>query len=1325
MSSLGIIPALSLLAIAGVALFALYIFVMGLNPFRKRRILTGLSLFAISALAAWAWSGSQVQVPRAVVLVYSDQTSVDQLRSVLASLHSTDQVTALRITRDAAPTTTGNWNGPGGIGPGPAEPGNQYLERLSRSAGVVSLQPDHWLDSLIDADRRSRAAFPLMHTGVYQHTLIVLLDNGPTWDKLGRSGLELTESLARLQNPATEVYLFPGQTEQAPGWLDVELSREVLPSVPIKAMISQSVRVVLRGADRIRTAGDTYALQLWLDGGPANPGEPHFTLSAQGTDPGPGRELQSTTTLDEFWPAAGQKDTPLIVGLHRVFVRLVIHPGQPGVAPLEYTASRYFLVEQRGMLLLHNQSLGTLAQSTWAGPIPANPAALFRDYLNSRNKTGQRSRTEFAPESLIDHSFNTSPAILIADLRSCRVLILDEPSPEQLIRLSAELNLEKRIREDGLTVVLIRPPAIDQPRPDWLKVVAETETPGHAVEVHRKRQIFFCSENLRLLKFPNRAKLKAAPNPDDMTGLRAQQDVIQKVCQQLGIAEFPIEVKDGVNPYLEFPAIKEPRQGRFVHGDVEVPITVHPPRAPMLDYDPAKQHILETVVASIPERLSILDQASPPLSGPDYHPGTSVVLFMDDLPQLDVIPADARQLFRRAGTNEPWPESKAGENPIADLVQRGVTVYAVRFQLDPIYARSLSRNIRGGQSAEAFLAPIRGNSFLHELPLALTTESVLDVSDQIGRSIREGGGTISRQRGARVIDERTISPHEAPERHLLLRRTDTPRSKLDGPFAVIEDSRFVENHRVRRAPTIESYSLREGTVVVLGYSPFARDVWQRDAGSAAGKEPDGQQAGTVNGWGVQRLIDAIEITTPGRPLSRNHPLLRGARVADDGATLWVDCWADFSSEKTWIEPTLRQRTQAVPGRLHRFDRSTGNVTFQVQPPLNQSLRGWFTLELGDIDSGPESRPVLFVDLQPMQLDGRSTREALARLAGLTGGTVLNRGSTMESLACSRPAAWLVSFLLVGLALFLLSPLVRRWSLFRRRRHGELVRGDRRMVSLDVPGILAEWGMNAGAPRSTRQAGDPAGQKPYESGDPLSAARSSTLFPLFADAATIPPRRPIVRERYSGRALEAIILLDCTSSLFGTTASPTPAQYVVELTRLLAGAIWSTAGQVCVQSIQQPELTWGPHGGGEDSEELIRFVNQAIQQGARKGYQPLRLPEGMASGQLLFLVSDLLAPHYRVLGRFLTECAAQEISCRVIHVQLPPGEDGIGLGRSALTGRLLDRTEWTPDDLIAAHEEHLAQIRPLVEAGGGRFATVAVNLRMEDAMNVLVLGEILS
>ncbi|WP_020476131.1 DUF58 domain-containing protein [Zavarzinella formosa] len=1348
----GLAPVISALLTGVLALSGMYVLVRGMWPLRRRRVFTGLGLLAASGLLIWAWVGSPVGVPRAVVVVFSDDASTEDLKAISSHFGSGDQLCWIRVSRDQlnAPHET-SWISGADAPPAVDEPNEAYRRRVDEQAVPVSLNGPDWLANLLVAERAARVAFSRPGAEAYQHSLVVLHDRGPTWGSLRSQGLDLAEAITRLNAPLTQVYLLPAQSDDLPGSLEIELSREVVPPVRVVSLGSQQIRLYLRGAERLRSALTHYKLDLWLDGGPDTPDDPHHRLTASFSDPGPERSLLHTIVLADAQPQGGAtNEAALRSGLHRVLVRLTVDDKRPGTSPLTYDATRYFLVDPRGILLLHPKGgLGELAQPTWKRP-PADPAKLLDKFLRNFNLVGQRGRSELSVENVMAFDFEANASVIRAAAKNCRATILVEPTHAQLVRMDSELSLEQRVR-DGETLLIVGPPVRAKPWPTWLPWSARP-APGteDRWEIHRDRRVYFFPENLRLLKFPSRDLLARDLASDDVTGLRAQRDVIQAVCSGLGVTETVVRVEheNEVAPCLAFEGNFQPRQGRFERDGVEVATAVYPPLAPYLhqgtNEGPAFHPDWETIAGFVPARLAPLEDETalkgihlPPLRGPHLHPGASVILFLDDLPQPTAIPEGAANAYRVAGAPDLiWPSAPSRRDCVARLARLGVTVYAVRLKLDADYNKALTGQMPQSRVADSYLDPIRRDPelapFLREIILELTPASVKQVGDQLTQWVKEQPGTLVRNRAGRIIDERGLVSRPAPDRHLLLKSDDSV-SELDSPHASIEDVRFAKEHPGRRAPAVQAHTLREGSVVILGYSPFARDLWERDAGAAGWDANSKQSFPPADGWGVQRLLDLTELTTPERVSSEGHPVVRGARVLQDSTMLWLDCWVNLSKQTGWAEPTLHRLNDDIPaaqavaqGRIHAIDPHTQSVTFQVQYSGKVPLHGWFAIDLGGRKENPDAKPAIYLDLQPLAPGSRAVRETFGRLTGLTGGAVLTHETAASSLVCKRSAAWLSSFLLTALTILMLSPLFRPWAILRRRRRGKPADASKQpAASFDVQGVLVEWGLNPGSPRSARRAGDPAGQKPYEAGDSLSTARPATLLAIVTGGKLLPLRRPIVRQRFVGRAMEAMILLDCTPGLFIPDDTPSKADYLVLLVRLIAGAVWGTGGVVRIESLQQPDQAWGPRGAGDDSEHLAQFVSECLRNGARLSVAPLRLPEDVGSGRVLFLISDMLSDHEKNLPKILGECAREDVSLRLLHVRGAHDGELVGIGVSAMTNRLLDRAEWLAEDVTAEQEAHATRLRAIVEAAGGRFATITTDLRIDDVFDQMIQHDLLT
>jgi hypothetical protein len=164
---------------------------------------------------------------------------------------------------------------------------------------------------------------------------------------------------------------------------------------------------------------------------------------------------------------------------------------------------------------------------------------------------------------------------------------------------------------------------------------------------------------------------------------------------------------------------------------------------------------------------------------------------------------------------------------------------------------------------------------------------------------------LVRQRAGRVIDER-VAPHRAaPETHLVLQLAPgwEQGGEYEPPHAVARGEKLADDAlKTGETPAVVARTEGEGQVVVLGYSPFAPDLWRTDTGPSDWLN-DPLTPKQVDGWGVQRLLDLAQLTAR-RSVPGNRPVVRGAREAADGATLFLDCWADLPSGGAWDTPEV-------------------------------------------------------------------------------------------------------------------------------------------------------------------------------------------------------------------------------------------------------------------------------------------------------------------------------------------------------------------------------------------------------------------------------------
>lgn len=1388
------------------ALLGAYVVVRAVGtPWRGKRALTGLALVSCAGACVWLHVGGSLRQPRAIVIVFSDTIRGEDLELAVASLGEWDRVAWLRLSdasgaQSAAPT----WMSSAQATRQADEPGQDYLGRIRDAAPVVSGSGDDWLKNLVEGDRAARRSLdgPLPNS-FYRDGLLVIHDTGPTWENLQLGPLgNLGAVVAELQDPPTDVFVMDAPSNSRPGRLEIELDRSILSARAISELGSTNATLKLIGAESVRQTSGKYKLRAFLDGDSTTQRR-HFVLSERTlSDPDRTKPEVGEFQLTQLEEKPNNDDLSLLPGFHRLLVELTIPTQRNEVAvELTYSAVKYILVDDYNLLILHpDGTLGELARESWFPQAlglsssqratytpPTTPLNLYLDFLKKKDANLQRSRVSLSPkdvQSVALPAADPLPAATIATVRTrlaqSRILVLVELTYSQLMQLTndADLKLVDQI-ESGLTVLVIGPPPYQAPWPAWLPYSAK----AGAAKVHRDRRLYFCPDNSRLMKFQlhdPRLGSEGAITSADLTPLRAQAQVINEIVSRLGARDRDASgptplVKVIEKPHYHYMSVlgnARPRRGQVpgVDPSIPVPIDVYPPFSHFLHIENSSDlqtdHVWlwETAPSFLPQRLRALETGIPnlveefrPLDKSAIHPGSSVVLFVADLPQPKQLvdpPGGSLSANMHVVTVGP-PVKRIDAGPdlalVKQLTTRGVTVYVVPIRFAEYIRKAIGANFSsaaGNQaSVEDYLSDVKNDPvlkrFLVELPpldfdsegeICKARASVTTVVDTLVAGLRsQSAGEMNHLRTGRVIDERTLARRDPPETHTLIQLIPDLQAEqdlvLENHHARILDSRFppVGPGLAQEEPLIGARLLREGRVIVMAYSPFAADVWQPDAESAR-VENTPAPIRTIDGWGVQRLIDLSELTTPRQSLPEEYPVVRGVREAPDGATLFVDCWTPLTGPGAAL-PTLEPLSGAgdpVPGQLESVDHLTQSATFQFRSkgPLKGECRLRFVVGNND-----QANPSIHLDLKPASIAGRSVKEGLARLARRTGGRVINSANAAESLRFYQPIPWLVGFLLVGLTMLLFSPLLRPWSFLRRKRsRGSLDVGDTKPVAqFDVDAVLTDWGLHSGEPRSARQAGLPGGQKPFESGDSLSNALPASLFAFttYGRMARLPQRRPIVKRRHVTRAMEAVLLVDCTPGLLVSQERPNKEDYLALIVRLLVGAVWATAGTVRVASIQRPTEVWGPRGQGDDSEELQTFLRLRLAEArGLRDAGPIQLPEDLSTGHVLFLLSDLLAPRENDLRKVSEFCAGEAVEFRVVHLRGAADIDLVGLARSPLSGALLDRSEWTSADLLAAFQAHAAACREIVEAGGGRFITATTDLTVGDLFESFLKQEFL-
>jgi hypothetical protein len=337
---------------------------------------------------------------------------------------------------------------------------------------------------------------------------------------------------------------------------------------------------------------------------------------------------------------------------------------------------------------------------------------------------------------------------------------------------------------------------------------------------------------------------------------------------------------------------------------------------------------------------------------------------------------------------------------------------------------------------------------------------------------------------------------------------------------------------------------------------------------------------------------------------------------------------------------------------------------------------------------------------------------LESLAWLTEGSIIEDGGA-PALRFTRPSAWVASLTLLSGLAYLLSPVGRRWAslaLLLRRRQLRREDQNRPEGGLDVAALVSEWGINPGPPRSGRQAGVPGGERIYQSGDTLRAARPSTLAPFTAAAKSLhlPPRLPVVRLRHLGAAIEATVLVDCSPALnvpSWSSTGQTKSELAGALVQLIAGFIWSRGGSVRLGPLDAPAALSDTFGPGSEA-ELARAVQDLRDRGwiAR---EPDAEPGEINT--VCFVLVDLAGEDERHTGAVVSRLAQEGCSVRLACLSDPDEEELTGLCYDVSGLVLHDRSEWTAEDLHTAYERRAATYQSLIEHNDGRFVQLTTDL----------------
>jgi hypothetical protein len=698
----------------------------------------------------------------------------------------------------------------------------------------------------------------------------------------------------------------------------------------------------------------------------------------------------------------------------------------------------------------------------------------------------------------------------------------------------------------------------------------------------------------------------------------------------------------------------------------------------------------------------------------------------------------------------PYPCELAVAKSIADLAAQGIFVHLVLIDgfeaMDDFGDTTRNAFNRDLLDTEA-KTPDQELSMATGLPVELRSPYrgiPSAVADRILTFIKanaRAGDTVARVRAERVVDVRSIPEASSPQVHVSL------QSSAAG-------NEFARYMRFRGAsPAIVVEKVGHGAIVSFSFSPFAADLWRTDAALSTlphprmrpfsvdqiaslrqrnlltskheqwlaelGLEPPevaqvlGEPKNDNHGWGLQRILDVVELTALSRTVSSQSPKIHTMTLSDDGRSLQIGLDADLTSTG-YSDPLLLVNGKpeaAVNLDIVESDVVSQRMTLLVtaKQDIKSASFGTHAVQLADATVDGSHRIPVFFDLRSVGTGAADVRDALLQYCAMFGGHSIGQEHLTAGLASQWPVLpFAASLVCIGciLAFFPLREL-KRWLAAQRTK----AKGSELVVkryAFDVDAVLKEWGTNSGVPQANRATGLPAGRKSFEPGDNLGVARIADMLAYTAAgrALGIPRKKPIVRLKRSSRALAARLVCDCSPSLRfplrnGKPSKPELLEFVA---RIIIGAVWQASGVVSMSILQQPDFEWGPFGAGADVEDAIASIDKAI--ATTKGRTSVS-SLNWTPGEIVFVLSDGMNILPKRLYEWGSDAIAENVHLRFVLLYDPLSRHELGICQSSISETLLDRRDWEPQDMDLALRERQNEIRHSLISSDARYAEVSV------------------
>jgi hypothetical protein len=180
------------------------------------------------------------------------------------------------------------------------------------------------------------------------------------------------------------------------------------------------------------------------------------------------------------------------------------------------------------------------------------------------------------------------------------------------------------------------------------------------------------------------------------------------------------------------------------------------------------------------------------------------------------------------------------------------------------------------------------------------------------------------------------------------------------------------------------------------------------------------------------------------------------------------------------------------------------------------------------------------------------------------------------------------------------------------------------------------------------------------------------------------------------------------------------QFAASLSFFLAQTILRRAGMVYMRAFP----------AGLESVELLSNTPLDEIRTTIAGYassvpvEPLRLSSETQPGDVVFIVSDLLAPYWDSLEEFARSLIEDGIDLRIAHIFDTFEYKSTGLVWDVSSSTIQDRSTWNMEDVANRLKSYADGRRGVIQQIGGLFVSVPTDVPSEQLLDILNEGQFL-